>query len=144
RVQSFVEEGSKMSLDSRLDKLAAALAARQPPQREIVRRIIDGVDDSKELLGRMVANGESRRDHDPDGRLRGPPGFYEELDGFLNDGMHVAPSRPRAEPLPPLCFSENGFEEQIPGVYAHNMPLSLDAGKAVVFPVTSKDGTPLE
>ena len=47
-----------MSLESRLDKLAAALAVRQPPQRDIVRRTIDGVDDPEALLGRMVANRE--------------------------------------------------------------------------------------
>lgn len=69
--------------------------------------------------------------------------FYEEIDAVFNDGMYVAPPRPRAEPLPPLLLRKR-LEKQIPGVYAHQVPLSLHAGKAGVFPVTSRDGTPLE
>src|SRR5262245_39337470 len=42
----------------RLDKIAAALAAKQPPREKIVRRIIDGVEDPDEVLYRMVADGE--------------------------------------------------------------------------------------
>ena len=47
-----------MNLVSRLDKIAAALAAKQPSRRQIVRPITDGVDDPKVVLDRMVANGE--------------------------------------------------------------------------------------
>ena len=44
-----------MSFEKRLDKIAATLAAQQPARQEIVRRIIDGVDDPKAVL---VADGE--------------------------------------------------------------------------------------
>jgi hypothetical protein len=47
-----------MRLVSRLDKIAATLAAKQPSRRQIVREITDGVDDPKVVLDRMVANGE--------------------------------------------------------------------------------------
>ena len=47
-----------MSLVSRLDKIGAALAAKQSPRLQIVRQITDGVDDPKVVLDRMVANGE--------------------------------------------------------------------------------------
>ena len=51
-----------MSLVSRLDKIAATLAAKQPSRREIVRQIIDGVDDQEVVLDRMVAGGEITED----------------------------------------------------------------------------------
>src|SRR5262245_227436 len=69
--------------------------------------------------------------------------FYDDIDGFLNAGMHVAPPEPGAEPLLPLVLRKR-LEEQIPGVRAHNVPLSLQSGRAAVFPVTSRDGTSLE
>ena len=69
--------------------------------------------------------------------------FYDDIDGFLNAGMHVAPPEPGAEPLLPLVLRKR-LEEQIPGVHAHNVPLSLQSGRAAVFSVTSRDGTPLE
>ena len=51
-----------MSLVSRLDKIASALAAKQPSRQQIVRRIIDGVDDPKVVLDSMIANGEITED----------------------------------------------------------------------------------
>lgn len=69
--------------------------------------------------------------------------FYDDIDGFLNAGMYVVPPGPRAEPLPPLLLRKR-LEEQIPGVHAHNVPLSFHSGRAAVFPVTSTEGTPLE
>jgi hypothetical protein len=42
------------SLKTRLEKLESTLA----PRRRIVRRVIEGVDDPKEVLDRMVADGE--------------------------------------------------------------------------------------
>ena len=47
-----------MSLAGRLDKIAATLAAKQPSRGQIVRQIVDGVDDPEAVLDRMVANGE--------------------------------------------------------------------------------------
>src|SRR5262249_35482522 len=67
--------------------------------------------------------------------------FYDDIDGFLNAGMYVVPPGPRAEPLPPLLLRKR-LEEQIPGVHAHNVPLSFHPGRAAVFPVTSTEGTP--
>src|SRR5215813_714106 len=69
--------------------------------------------------------------------------FYDDIDGFLNAGMYVVPPGPRAEPLPPLLLRKR-LEEQVPGVHAHNVPLSFHSGRAAVFPVTSTEGTPLE
>ena len=46
-----------MSLVNRLDKIAAALAAKNFTRQEIVRRIF-GVEDTKVVLDRMVADGE--------------------------------------------------------------------------------------
>jgi uncharacterized iron-regulated membrane protein len=69
--------------------------------------------------------------------------FYDDIDRFLNAGMHVAPPEPEAEPLLPLVLRKR-LEEQISGVHVYNVPLSLQSGRAAVFPVTSKDGTPLE
>jgi hypothetical protein len=45
-----------MRLASRLDKIAAILAANQSLRQEIVKRIIEGVDDPDEVLDRMIAN----------------------------------------------------------------------------------------
>ena len=42
---------------SRLDKIAAALTAKQSTRQEIVRRIT-GNEDPEEVLDRMIANGE--------------------------------------------------------------------------------------
>jgi hypothetical protein len=47
-----------MSLASRLDKIAATLAAKQPARERIVRQITEGVDDPEEVLTRMIADGE--------------------------------------------------------------------------------------
>ena len=47
-----------MRLVSRLDRIGAALAAKQRSRQQIVRQITDGVDDPKVVLDRMVANGE--------------------------------------------------------------------------------------
>jgi hypothetical protein len=38
--------------------LAATIAAKESPRRQVVRQIIDGVDDQEVVLDRMVANGE--------------------------------------------------------------------------------------
>jgi hypothetical protein len=46
-----------MSLDSRLDKIAATLAARRSSHQEIVRRIM-GHENPQDVLDRMIANGE--------------------------------------------------------------------------------------
>jgi hypothetical protein len=58
-----------MSLEKRLDKIAATLAAQQPARQEIVRRIVDGVDDPKVVLDRMVADGEITEDQRGDVRF---------------------------------------------------------------------------
>jgi len=43
-----------MSLVSRLDKIAATIATKKSPRRQVVRQIIDGVDDQEVVLDRMV------------------------------------------------------------------------------------------
>ena len=46
-----------MSLDSRLDKIAATFASKQSSRQQIVRRIM-GDEHPEEVLNRMVAHGE--------------------------------------------------------------------------------------
>jgi len=47
-----------MSLEKRLDKIAAKIEASKPQRRQIWRQIIEGEETKEEVLDRMVANGE--------------------------------------------------------------------------------------
>jgi len=57
-----------MNLVRRLDKIAAALAAKQSSPQEIVRRIM-GHENPKDILNRMIANGEITEDQRGDVRF---------------------------------------------------------------------------
>jgi hypothetical protein len=57
-----------MSLEKRLDKIAATLAAKEPARQEI-RKCIIGVEDEEEVLDRMIATGEITEDQTGDVRF---------------------------------------------------------------------------
>ena len=57
-----------MSLEKRLDKIAATLAAKEPARQEIWKCIF-GVEDKEAVLDRMVADGEITEDQRGDVRF---------------------------------------------------------------------------
>jgi hypothetical protein len=57
-----------MSLEKRLDKIAATLAAKEPARQEIWKRIF-GVEDTEMVLDRMIADGEITEDQRGDVRF---------------------------------------------------------------------------
>jgi hypothetical protein len=52
-----MSKGNEMSLVSRLDKIAATLAAKQSPRQDIVRRVM-GDKEPQDVLDRMIGSGE--------------------------------------------------------------------------------------